>query len=197
MLDKLRGRVGAATARLGGAFSRAMPSPTSWTATGLFFSLVAAYSYSRGGPTSELLAAAAVLVSGFFDIVDGAVARTTGRVSKQGSYLDSILDRLGECAIYFGILLGGYTSAVLVFAALASSLLVSYTRAKADSLGVSLAGVGVGERSERLVVLILASFLLVLPLGLVVVAVLAGITFTERAIRGARTLQRLDRPARV
>jgi archaetidylinositol phosphate synthase len=174
-----------------------MPSPTSWTVTGLVFSLLAAYLYSRGGPASEALAAIAVLVSGFFDVVDGAVARVTGRITKQGSYLDSVLDRLGESSIYFGILLGGYTPPLLAFTALALSLLVSYTRAKADALGISLAGVGFGERSARLVVLILASFLLVLPLGLVVIAVLAGITFAERAMRGARALRRLDQQARA
>jgi archaetidylinositol phosphate synthase len=189
VLDRLRGRIGAATLRLGRAAARIMPSPTAWTLTGLFFSLVAAALFALGHPWSEILAGLMVLISGFFDIVDGAVARATGRISKRGSFLDSMLDRVGETSLYLGILVGGLASPVLVFTALALSLLVSYARAKADALGVSLAGVGIGERSERLVVLILASLFGVIPLGVLVVAVLAGITFVERVVRASAAIR--------
>jgi archaetidylinositol phosphate synthase len=189
VLDRLRGRVGAASDRMGRGAARAMPSPTAWTATGLVFSLLAAFLFSLGTARYDLLAGVAVLVSGFFDIVDGAVARATGRVSRRGAFLDSTMDRVGETSIYLGILVGGAAPAVLVFLALAASLLVSYARAKADALAVNLAGVGIGERSERLIVIALAALLDLVPYGVLVVAGLAIVTFGERVIRVTRALK--------
>ncbi|MDA4122616.1 MAG: CDP-alcohol phosphatidyltransferase family protein [Thaumarchaeota archaeon] len=189
MLDRLRGRIASASLRLGKAASRVMPSPTAWTVLGLALSLVAAFFFSRGTAHSAAIAGLALLGSGFLDIVDGSVARATARVSKRGSFLDSTLDRIGEAAIYFGILAGGYSPPFLVLLALALSLLVSYTRAKADSLQVSLAGVGIGERSERLIVLILASLFGLVSWGVIVVAALAAVTFVERVARVTGSLK--------
>jgi archaetidylinositol phosphate synthase len=174
---------------MGRGAARIMPSPTSWTATGLFFSLLAAYFFSVGHPVYSIIAGLMVLVSGFFDIVDGAVARATNRVSTRGAFLDSTMDRVGETSIYLGILLGNSTSPSIVFLALAASLLVSYTRAKADALSVNLAGVGIGERSERLIVIAIAGLLNVVALGVIVVAALAIITFVERVARVASSLK--------
>lgn len=188
MLDKLRGRVARYTLRLGLAASRVMPSPTSWTVVGVLFSILAAAWFATGGYRGEFYGGLFVLVSGLFDVVDGAVARATNSVSKRGSFLDSTLDRVGEAVIYLGILIG-YGSPVIVFVALAASLLVSYSRAKADSLSVNLAGVGIGERSERLVVLIIASFLGLILIGVLVVAVLAATTFVVRVARVSSALK--------
>lgn len=189
MLDKLRGRLAKYMLKVGLGASRVMPSPTSWTVLGLLFSVLAAAWFATGGYRGELYGGFFVLVSGLFDVVDGAVARATGRVSTRGGFLDSTLDRVGEVAIYLGILIG-YGSAVLVLVAMALSLLVSYSRAKADSLSVNLAGFGIGERSERLVVLILASFLGLIQLGVLVVAILAGFTFVARVVRVSSVLGR-------
>ncbi len=189
MLDKLRGRISASSLRMGRSAARIMPSPTSWTATGLFFSLLAAYFFSVGHPVDTVIAGLMVLISGFFDVLDGAVARATNRVSTRGAFLDSTMDRVGETSIYLGILLGNSTAPFLVFLAVASSLLVSYTRAKADALSVSLAGVGIGERSERLIVIALAGLLDLVPWGVIVVAALAIITFAERVVRVASSLK--------
>ncbi len=178
-----------ASLTLGKGASRVMPSPTAWTLFGLALSLVAAFFFSRGGAHNAAIAGLSLLGSGFVDIVDGSVARATARVSKRGSFLDSTLDRIGEAAIYFGILVGGYSTPSLVLLALTLSLLVSYTRAKADSLQVSLAGVGIGERSERLIVLILASLLGLVSWGVIVVVALAGITFVERVARVVAALK--------
>ena len=167
-----------------------MPSPTAWTLSGLVFSLLAALFFSKGGALFGAVAGLMVLVSGFFDIVDGSVARATGRASKRGAFLDSTLDRIGEVAMYFGILLGNYAPPVLVLLAITLSLLVSYARAKADSLNVSMAGVGIGERSERLVVLIVASLLGLVALGVLIVAVIAFVTFVQRTVTVSRALGR-------
>lgn len=183
MLDRLRGQLNAALIRIGSAAARVLPSPTAWTFVGLLFALLAAVAYSLSGPLLVSVAGAAILVSGFFDVVDGGVARATGRTTKRGAFFDSTLDRLGEFAIYAGILLGGIVPPITILLALALSLLVSYTRAKADSLGYSLAGVGVGERSERLLVLAISSIVGLLYYGLIIVVLLAGFTFAERVYR--------------
>ncbi len=189
MLDKLRGRISGFTLWLGRGAAQVMPSPTAWTVVGVMFSVLAAAFFATGGYRGELGGGISVLVSGFFDVVDGAVARATGRISRRGAFLDSTLDRLGETSIYLGVLLGNYTSPVIVFVALSCSLLVSYSRAKADSLSVNLAGVGIGERSERLVVLVVASLAGLLAYGVLLVAALAAVTFATRVARVTATLK--------
>ena len=187
MLDRLRGSLAEVLASLGKSAAKLVPSPTAWTLVGLLFALLAFAFYSRGHP---FLGGPLLLVSGFFDVLDGAVARATGRTSQRGAFLDSTLDRVAEVLVYLGIIVGGYTNPSLVLVALSSSLLVSYTRAKGDALGVSLAGIGVGERPERLLVLIVASLLGVVWLGVLIVALLALITFVQRTVTVSRALGR-------
>ena len=91
-------------------------------------------------PSEPYLAALAIIVSGILDVLDGAVARVMDKVSSAGSFNDSTLDHVAEVAIYAGIIYGAYTSSVLVLLALSFSLLVSYARAKGDSLFVALWG---------------------------------------------------------
>ncbi len=189
MLDKLRGKLGGVSLQIGRGAARVMPSPTAWTVVGALFSILAAAFFATGGSHAELEGGLFVLVSGAFDVFDGAVARATGRVSKRGSFLDSTLDRVGETSIYLGILIGNYTTPIIVFLALSCSLLVSYSRAKADSLSINLAGVGIGERSERLVVLIVASILGLISYGVLLIAALAIVTFATRVIRVTAALK--------
>jgi len=94
-----------------------------------------------------------LLISGFFDIVDGQVARISKKTSKKGGFLDSVFDKIAEVAIFLGILIGGYAQPHWILLAITLSLLVSYTRARAESLGIKLQGVGIGERAERLLVI--------------------------------------------
>jgi len=190
VLDKLRGSLGDALASMGRAASRVVPSPTAWTVVGLLFAFLAFVFYGGGHP---FLGGLMLAVSGFFDVLDGAVARATGRTSQRGAFLDSTLDRVSEVVVFLGILVGGYTSPFLVTLALSLSLLVSYTRAKGDALGVNLAGIGVGERSERLVVLIVTSLLGIVWLGVLIVALLALITFVQRTVTVSRALGRRQR----
>ncbi len=90
-----------------------------------------------------------MLASGAFDLFDGTVARKTGTVSKFGGFLDSTLDRYSDAILFLGMMLGGYCSVFVGFWALASSLLISYIRSRAENEGVEMKGVGFMERAER------------------------------------------------
>ena len=189
MLDKLRGSLGEVLASSGRAASKVLPYPTAWTLIGMLFAFLAFIFYGGG---HQFVGGLLVMFCGFFDVLDGAVARATGKTSQRGAFLDSTLDRVSEVVIFLGILVGGYGGSFLVLLALSFSLLVSYTRAKGDALGVNLAGIGVGERSERLVVLIVTSLLGIVALGVLLIAVLALITFVQRTVTVSRALGRKE-----
>jgi archaetidylinositol phosphate synthase len=194
VLDRLRGSLGAVLASLGSKAAKVIPSPMPWTLIGFAFAFLAFFFYAGG---DQPLAGLLVVLAGFFDVLDGAVARAKDKISARGAFLDSTLDRVSEMLIFLGILLGNYVAPFFVLLALALSLLVSYTRAKGDALGVNLAGIGVGERSERFVVLIVTSILGVVALGVLIVVVLALLTFVERTVRVSRALGRQRRVAEV
>jgi CDP-diacylglycerol--glycerol-3-phosphate 3-phosphatidyltransferase len=122
-----------------------------------------------------VLAGVLLIVFGIFDLFDGALARATDRVSKLGAFLDSTFDRWGEGLVYVGIAWGcieaGFQNgAVLAGAAMTSAFMVSYTRAKAESLGYApgsgLAAVGLAPREVRLVIL---------ALGLIAAGIAGGV----------------------
>lgn len=189
MLDRLRSRLDSYLGGVGRSFSKLEPSPTAWTLVGVAVSIFSAISYWSSGQRGQLLGGILVLVAGGFDIVDGAVARVTGKTSRMGAFLDSTLDRLAEVGVFSGILLGGYAPPFYVLLALAMSLLVSYTRAKGDSLGVALSGVGIGERSERLLIIAVTSLVGQVYWGIVLVVIVAAYTFLERTVRAVRSLK--------
>ena len=187
MLDKLRGSLAGVLSSAGKAASKLIPYPTAWTMIGFFFAFLAFVFYGGGHP---FVGGVLLAISGFFDLVDGAVAKATGRASQRGAFLDSTLDRVSEVMVYLGILVGAYVGPFLVLLALSMSLLVSYTRAKGDALNVNLAGIGIGERPERLLVLIVASLLGVVALGVLIVVLIALITFVQRTVTVSRALGR-------
>ena len=141
-----------------------------------------------------------------FDMFDGAVARVTGQVSRLGAFMDSVFDRWGEGVVYLGIVIGCNQAGLdlgawLAAAALVSAFMVSYTRAKSESLGFSsgtgMAAVGFAPREVRTVILGVAlvgaglmgvsaepsdpgSLILIGGLGLI--AVLATVTIIQRIL---------------
>ena len=124
------------------------------------------------------------LLSGPFDALDGALARTAGRESKFGAFLDSFLDRYSDAAILFGILWwatfrGEHVLVLLCFLTMFGSLMVSYARARAGGLKISCR-VGVFTRLERFIVLTLTLLTKQLLIGLVVLAFLANFTALQR-----------------
>jgi len=189
VLDRLRARLESNLLSVGKLFAHLESSPTAWTFVGLLVSVLAALAYATSGFRGEFVGGALVLVAGGFDIVDGAVARVTGKMSRRGAFLDSTLDRVAEVALFAGILVGGYSPPFLVLLALAFSLLVSYTRAKGDALGVALSGVGIGERSERLLILAFLSIAGLAYWGVLAVLVVALYTFLERTVRAVASLK--------
>jgi CDP-diacylglycerol--glycerol-3-phosphate 3-phosphatidyltransferase len=95
------------------------------------------------------------LIVGIIDIFDGRVARATGRVSRSGAFYDSVVDRYSECAIFVGLIIYYHQSWVMyvILGALVGSLMVSYTRARAEALGMADASVGLMQRPERVLLL--------------------------------------------
>lgn len=133
--------------------------PNAITTTGLVVVLGSAVAFGGG---AVRVGGALLLFSGLFDILDGQVARLGQRPTAFGAFYDSTLDRVGESAVFAGLALyfmrGGVpadrvTIAVMVaMTALVSSLLVSYTRARAEGLGLECK-VGIAARAERLLLL--------------------------------------------
>jgi len=180
LLEKLRASLDSRLLSAGKNLSRLGIPPTGWTILGLLFALFASLAYATGNLSGQVSGGVFILVSGLIDILDGAVARATGKITKRGAFLDSTLDRVGEVAIYAGIMIGSYTSPLWVLVAVTFSLLVSYTRARGEALGVKLSGVGIGERSERLLILALFSLAGFTEYGVVLVSAAAIITFLDR-----------------
>ena len=132
-----------------------------------------------------------LLIGGFFDIVDGSVARATKHSTQKGSFLDSTGDRISESVIFIGIALGNLAQPIWCMVALSLSFLVSYVRAKAESLGVELAGLGVGERAERLLILAIVSLVPIanaMEWAIIIVALVAGCTVVHRMVATSKKL---------
>ncbi len=102
-----------------------------------------------------------LLVSSILDAVDGAVARYTNQVTGFGSFLDSTIDRINDFIAIIGLAVLGL-STILVYPLVMVSFLISYVRAKAESLGIKMEGEGVIERSERLITLIITYIIILL-----------------------------------
>ena len=182
MLNNLRNSLKPYLQTIGKIFASTGISPNVWTAVGLVFAFISSLVYGISLEFSLILGGILLLISGFFDIVDGQVARYTNKISKSGGFLDSIFDKIAEVAIFFGILLGGYTEPYLVILAISLSLLVSYTRAKADTLGIKLQGIGIGERAERLLVIAIVGMIGFMEAAIIIVIIIAAITLVQRIV---------------
>ncbi len=162
---------------------RARVRPNHLTVLGLGVSIAAAYVFSVG----RLRWGAALLaVAGLFDFFDGAVARLAGSDSDYGAFLDSVVDRYSDLAVLLGILVyyeqrSDTLGAVLTMATLAGTVMVSYTKARAQSIAVSCE-IGVMERPERLIALIAgATFHLLTPV-MALLALLTNLTAIQRIV---------------
>jgi archaetidylinositol phosphate synthase len=217
VLNKLRDSIQPTMNRLGTSFASTGLSANFWTGVGLAASIAAGIVYASPsipqanrdleiGSSSALFwpffapifGGILLLISGFFDMVDGSVARVTKQISKKGAFLDSSFDKVSELTVFGGIAIGGLASPLGCLVALGLSLLVSFTRARAESLGVELKGTGIGERAERM--LILATIGMIpfpqtyfilsgMNWAVIIVAIVAGITLIQRI---AATVKKLS-----
>ncbi|MBI4494803.1 MAG: CDP-alcohol phosphatidyltransferase family protein [Chloroflexi bacterium] len=140
-----------------------------------------------------------LLVGNSLDFLDGAVARASGQASDFGAFLDSVCDRYSELLVFFGLVLwyggqGDQVGLALAFLAAAGSLLVSYARARAESLGYG-GEVGLAQRPERIVLLgvgmLLGPWLLFWVLALL--AVLTNLTALQRILHVRRLVAERER----
>jgi CDP-diacylglycerol--glycerol-3-phosphate 3-phosphatidyltransferase len=170
-------------------------TPNSFTILGLAVNSAAAALFALG---LFHQAAAVLFLAGFLDMADGQVARRAGQVTAFGGYLDSTLDRYSDLALYMGLVvhytLNGRTFYMALAAvAMASSFMVSYSRARAESL-IPSCKVGFMERPERLVLLIIGGALRRMAPVLWVIATLSTITvvhrvaYTWRELRAGRSI---------
>lgn len=165
--------------------TRTSITPNALTWLGFFISAGAAALVITGHPFA---AGFVVLVGGFFDMLDGALARCINKTTRFGTVLDSVLDRFSDAVVLIGVLvlyalLQSFAGIIITSAALLLSLLVSYVRARAESVGLECQ-VGLFTRPERIIVLalglLLSQFAYALFTALTIIAVFSFITVVQR-----------------
>lgn len=163
-------------------------NPNILTLMGLVVNTYAAFLFGYANGENQrrmfLYAGLVIIGSGFFDLVDGRVARASNRVSVFGGFFDSVVDRYSDASLFLGLQVfygrgGRFFYVVLAAIAMISAIMVSYTRARAESL-IGTCRVGFMERPERLVLLIIGAIFNVMAPVLWVIAVLSTITVIHR-----------------
>jgi len=156
-------------------------NPNILTLIGLFINIFAMVLFAKGMFT---WAGLVVLFASIFDMVDGEVARRTGRVTRFGAFFDSVIDRYSDMVLFMGLViwyakLDRIFYAGLVVVSLIGSIMTSYTRARAESL-IPACKVGFLERPERIVLLIIGSLTNRLGAAMWVMAILSNWTVSQR-----------------
>ncbi|USS40207.1 CDP-alcohol phosphatidyltransferase family protein [Thermococcus aggregans] len=152
-------------------------TPNQLTFLGLLISLSGAYFFAQG---SQRIATLILLLGSLIDALDGTLARLTGKTSRFGAFLDSTFDRISDGAIFFGIAYGGLAKWEIATIALIGSYLVSYERCRAELAGSGTLAVGIAERAERLLIIIITAIFNRVDIGVYAVAILAWITAFQR-----------------
>jgi len=164
-------------------------TPNRISAIGIIFAFLSAFSYWEWQLFEPFMLIASpifLLISGLCDALDGVVARLYGQTTIFGGFLDSLLDRYADSAVFVGIILGRLCSLEWGLVALIGSLLVSYTRARAEAAGVKMETIGLAERAERIIILAIASFITItwkeaLNWAIIILAILTNLTVLQRA----------------
>ena len=163
-----------------------------------------------------IVSAGLILLAGYFDALDGAIARNSHRITAFGGFLDSVLDRYSDAIMITCVIFVGFPSSTLCvpwigLVALVGSLLVSYTRARAESAGAKSMAVGFAERSERMIILMIVLILQGIPaiqytsealynytgIGMIILAVLTQITVIQRIVAALRQLPEAENAANI
>ena len=182
---------------VGRAISRAGIGPNAVTVLGLIICLISAAIFGLG---NQALGGLVLLIGGFFDVLDGAVARASGRETRFGGFLDSTADRYADLLLFSGIMFATVSGSIQEpgfmagqgwiwsLAALSGSLMVSYVRARAEAAGSGRMDVGIMERAERLILLGIGGLLSLTCYALVIIAVLSHLTVLHRIIEARKRL---------
>ena len=180
-------------------------SPNKVSVIGFLLALAsaAAYAFAPNFDWMLLLATIFLLVSGFCDSMDGIIARTYQQETVFGGFFDSVLDRYADAAVYAAIIIAGLANpawgpvfgSIWGLAALSGSVLVSYSRARAEAAGIKMESVGFAERAERMLILAFVSiigffWLPALGYGIALLAVVSNLTVIQRVLHVYRALNK-------
>jgi CDP-diacylglycerol--glycerol-3-phosphate 3-phosphatidyltransferase len=183
MLSQYKEVVTGWTDPLAGFLLRLRLRPNHLTILGLGVSLLAALAFAWG---RARWAGSLLILAGLFDFFDGSLARLSGQVTPFGAFLDSVIDRYSDLLVLLGILFffirEARTGAILLtMATLIGTIMVSYTKARAQAIGVACE-VGLMERPERLLCLIAGALFHLLTPALWVLAILVNVTALQRIL---------------
>jgi len=165
------------------ALLRAHVRPNHLTLVGLGVSILAACAFAQG---SLRTGAVLLTLAGLFDFFDGSLARLANSVSAFGAFLDSVVDRYSDLVVLLGVVLyyhraADTTGVFLTMVALVGTIMTSYTKARAQSIGVACE-IGLIERPERLIVLIAGATFNQLTPAMIALAVLTNLTALQRIL---------------
>jgi archaetidylinositol phosphate synthase len=201
MLTKLKQKVQQALTAEAEIAHKIGLTPNMLSALGIILALLSAITYAlwQGYTPFLLLATVLLLLSGFCDALDGVVARLYQQSTVFGGFLDSMFDRYADAAVYIGVIIGGLAEPLWGFLALTGSLLVSYTRARAEAAGIKMETVGFAERAERIIVLALASIIAffwqpatTMTASIILLAILSNLTVIQRSLYTYNKLKRKE-----
>ena len=183
MLARYRGTYQRLFSGVGRVMAKTGLSPNAFTILSLLPAAAAGYYLYRGDVWMGL---ALILVTSFVDVLDGNVARATGKVSVYGKVLDHTVDRYVEFIFIGGIVAGGLATPFAGFVGISGMIMASFIRAKAESEGARGCDVGLMDRAEKLLILMAGCALyprydLSIEYALILIGVLSHITVVQRA----------------
>lgn len=196
MLTRLKQKIQDVLAAEARMAHKAGLTPNGITIIGAILAFLSAIAYAewRLNEFFLLIGTVLLLLSGFCDALDGIVARLFEQATVFGGFLDSVLDRYVDAAVFMGIVIGGlweprYWGMYWGILAMIGSLLVSYSRARAEAAGIKMESIGLAERAERMLILGFASLVawfiqptMVMTIALMVLAVLTNFTVLQRGL---------------
>jgi archaetidylinositol phosphate synthase len=191
MLTKLKEKVQKMLTAEAHAAHKIGLTPNTISLVGIILAFLSALAYAEWQINSFnlLLATVLLLLSGFCDALDGVLARLYQEATVFGGFLDSLLDRYADALVYAGVIIGGLCDVLWGLIALTGSLLVSYSRARAEAANIKMESVGLAERAERIILLAIASFIAffwqpqtAMNVGIIILAILSNLTVLQRSI---------------
>jgi archaetidylinositol phosphate synthase len=200
MLTKLKEKIQKMLLAEAEAAHRIGLTPNMISLIGIIFAFFSAVAYVQWQTNMLYLFFATILLllSGFCDALDGVIARTYQEATPFGGFLDSLLDRYADAIVYAGIILGGLCDVLWGLMALVGSLLVSYSRARAEAAGIKMESIGLAERAERIIILAITSVIAflwqaetqtVMNVGIILLAILTNLTVLQRSLHVYKKLK--------